>query len=69
MYILELITKFFKEKKHNSYRKNPQEETDYEECKHIFQPLDSTGETLACTKCGFIIKNNTQNYKPKNPFN
>ncbi len=23
-------------------------------CKHNFMPIDSTGETLACSKCGFV---------------
>ena len=26
------------------------------ECEHNFMPVDSTGEVLACTKCGFVIK-------------
>ena len=25
-------------------------------CKHNFMPIDSTGEVLACTLCGFMIK-------------
>ena len=25
-------------------------------CEHNFMPVDSTGEVLACTKCGFVIK-------------
>jgi len=25
-------------------------------CKHSFMPVDSTGTVLACTKCGFVIK-------------
>ena len=32
---------------------------DYDEastCKHNFMPVDSTGKVLACTKCGFVIK-------------
>lgn len=29
---------------------------DYERCNHEFMPVDSTGETLACIKCGFIVK-------------
>ena len=33
------------------------------ECEHNFMPVDSTGEVLACTKCGFVIKKrpNSQN--------
>ena len=26
------------------------------ECQHNFMPIDSTGEVLACTKCGFVVK-------------
>lgn len=41
-------------------------ETDYEEkCNHVFLPLDSTGETLACTKCGLVVKNDPLRVKPK----
>lgn len=69
MYIFELITKFLKNKKSNIKNHQVEQDVDYEECQHTFQPLDSTRETLACTKCGIIIKNNTNNYKPKNPFN
>jgi len=25
-------------------------------CEHKFMPVDSTGTVLACTKCGFVIK-------------
>ena len=25
-------------------------------CKHNFMPVDSTGQVLACTKCGFVVK-------------
>ena len=25
-------------------------------CEHHFMPIDSTGLTLACTKCGFVVK-------------
>ena len=26
-------------------------------CEHNFMPVDSTGNVLACTKCGFVIHN------------
>ena len=64
MYIFELLFKFLskigKKKKNNGEKLyNPldeqiPEEDDY--CEHSFMPLDSTGETLACIKCGFIVK-------------
>lgn len=39
---------------------------DYENCEHVFMPIDSTGKTLACTKCGQLIKKSE--FKKKNPF-
>lgn len=74
MYILELIAKILTDKKNKSNTKERQKklippETDYEEkCNHVFLPLDSTGETLACTKCGLVVKNDPLRVKPKNPF-
>ncbi len=76
MYIIELISKLIKGKKGKGDEKlNKQKnapmppEIDYEEtCSHVFLPIDSTGETLACSKCGLIVKNDSSKYKPKNPF-
>jgi hypothetical protein len=60
MYILECILRYLFPKKLNSeYDYNPlnQDSTeDDENCSHEFMPVDSTGETLACIKCGFIVK-------------
>lgn len=70
MYIFELIAKKLKEK-NASHLKPPEikQNSDYEEkCEHTFFPIDSTGETLACSKCGMIVKNNSLSAKPKNPF-
>jgi len=68
MYIFELITKLLKEK--NNIKSNIQKrEPDYEDCEHIFLPLDSTGEVLACRKCGVIVQNDKSKYKKRNPFN
>lgn len=39
------------------------EEDEAENCSHNFMPIDSTGEVLACSKCGFVIKK-----RNKNPF-
>ncbi len=66
MYIFELIYKLFhKEKKDleefNYDPLNQQLMDDYERCDHEFMPVDSTGETLACIKCGFIVKRNNIN--------
>lgn len=72
MYIIELISKLIKNKKGEklNQKNTPMPpEIDYEEtCNHIFLPIDSTGETLACSKCGLIVKNDSSKYKPKNPF-
>ena len=32
-------------------------------CEHNFMPVDSTGEVLACTKCGFLVKKRVQKVK------
>ena len=32
-------------------------------CNHNFMPVDSTGLVLACTKCGFVIKQRKQENK------
>lgn len=57
MYIVELLITL-KEK----FSSKPKEEVlsdekDYEDlaCEHIFVPLDSTKEVLACSKCGFLL--------------
>lgn len=33
-----------------------QELEDIVTCKHNFMPIDSTGEILACSKCGYLIR-------------
>ena len=32
-------------------------------CHHNFLPVDSTGNILACSKCGFVIKKDMLNKK------
>lgn len=62
MYIFECIWKLFLKKTNNDegFIYDPlnqvQEDESYERCHHDFMPVDSTGETLACIKCGFIVK-------------
>lgn len=61
MYFIELILKKLTQKKekptYNPYNKISDEENlDYESCEHIFMPIDSTNETLSCTKCGLLAK-------------
>ena len=41
-------------------------DNDSENCEHIFMPIDSTGEILACSKCGQLIKRSE--LKPLNFF-
>lgn len=61
MYLIELILKKLTTKKeksaYNPYNQISDEENlDYESCEHIFMPIDSTNETLSCTKCGILVK-------------
>ena len=64
MYIIEVFIKWRNKNKRGNGA-NPenfyQEKSDVKEddavcCEHNFMPVDSTGEVLACTKCGFVIK-------------
>lgn len=70
MYIIELITKYIMGKKYS--RKDnfdPFASDDIEnneECEHIFLPIDSTGELLACSKCGLVV--NKKDLKDVNIF-
>jgi len=62
MYIFECIWKLFNKKNKNidEFNYNPLnpevKDIEYERCQHKFMPVDSTGETLACIKCGFIVQ-------------
>ena len=63
MYIFELINKVLEEnrrKKAEASQEDGSESVD-EKCEHIFSPVDSTGETLACTKCGLVVKKMKKN--------
>lgn len=55
MYFLEFIIKKLTHKQDKDEFYSDSEDKDYESCDHIFMPIDSTGEVLSCTKCGFII--------------
>ncbi|MCD8024607.1 MAG: hypothetical protein LUE64_03640 [Candidatus Gastranaerophilales bacterium] len=55
MYIFELIYKIFYNIKHKK-NTDTNVENEYENCDHIFVPVDSTKKVLACTKCGIIKK-------------
>ena len=54
MYFVEKILKLFLKKRNNILNYTPQ---DIDNCNHLFVPIDSSGEYLACTKCGKLIKN------------
>lgn len=62
MYIIEKLVKLYLKISHRE--KNiviPDGEDNYEledvlTCKHNFMPIDSTGNILACSKCGYVIK-------------
>ena len=65
MYIFECLWKWlFPQKLKSEYDYDPLKQpiVEEEECSHEFMPVDSTGETLACIKCGFIVqrKDNTE---------
>lgn len=68
MFIIEFIAKqFFKKKEAPIYDPLQDAEIeDYESCEHTFMPIDSTGETLSCTKCGMLAK--SCELKDKNLF-
>jgi len=67
MYIIEVINRLLKSKKRPEPQ-TPEEFDVYEKCEHIFVPLDSTEETLACSKCGLVVKKNEMLKKKRNFF-
>lgn len=59
MYIIEIFIKWLN--KRQTRERTPEkpsfnESDDALNCEHTFMPVDSTGLTLACTKCGFVVK-------------
>lgn len=70
MYIIEVINKLLKKHKERSAAQQiKSDEVElYEKCEHLFVPLDSTQQTLACSKCGLVVKKNTL-LKKRNFFN
>ncbi len=57
MYFIELLVKKFKNKPDISDNFDPLAESkeDEENCEHIFMPIDSSGEILACRNCGLTV--------------
>lgn len=61
MYIFEKIIKIYlkyfrRKEEHPNYSSIQNEELeDVITCKHNFMPIDSTGNILACSKCGYVV--------------
>lgn len=70
MYLIELVVKLFQRKKVMKKQSfDPFAEDDIEiseDCEHIFLPVDSTGDVLACSKCGLLV--NKKDLKDVNIF-
>lgn len=59
MYILEVFVKWLNKRQTKEVipeKPNFKEADEALTCEHNFMPVDSTGLTLACTKCGFVVK-------------
>lgn len=70
MYFIEfIIKKFFKKNKiqtktdFDPLEREPEREFSSTSCEHIFMPIDSSGEILACSLCGMIVKKKDLNKK------
>lgn len=64
MYILEIFVKWLNKRQTKEVIPNKPDFNEVDEaltCKHNFMPIDSSGEVLACTKCGFVVKKNNNN--------
>ena len=65
MYFIEILTKFFEQRKLNKLKSSKtqqvEEDTEETECEHMFVPIDSTGKIFACVNCGLVLDK-----KPKN---
>ena len=73
MYFIELIVNAILNRKKNKQKSDtdfdPMQENfeeDYESCEHIFMPIDSNGDILACRNCGLVV--NRKDLKNKNFF-
>ena len=62
MYIIEKLIKiYFKltKKEKNIVLPSNEDVSEIEDvitCNHNFMPIDSTGEILACSRCGYLIR-------------
>lgn len=72
MYIFELLCSYINKKYVKKVTYNPLDalednnNTDDNDCEHVFLPIDSSGEVLACSKCGLVV--NKKDMKKKNIF-
>lgn len=70
MYFIEQIIKIYmklKKKPDSSVvlpDDNDEQLEDIVTCNHNFMPIDSTGNILACSKCGYVIKKERLKKKP-----
>lgn len=59
MYFIELLVKKFRKKQQSQSDFDPmaEDKPDIEDActEHVFMPIDSSGETLACRNCGLVV--------------
>lgn len=73
MYIIEKLVKLYlkySKKEKQVYLPKHEDNPELEDvitCKHNFMPIDSTGEILACSKCGYVVTRKRLN-KNRNIF-
>ena len=59
MYIFEVFVKWLNKRQTKEIKPEKPSFEEIDEallCEHKFMPLDSSGLTLACIKCGFVVK-------------
>lgn len=73
MYIFELLTQYFKQKKYSAKHSfDPLDneinglEENSDNCEHLFLPLDSSNDFFACKYCGLVVPK--EKLKNKNIF-
>ncbi len=75
MYIIELIVQAFRGNQYKKRAYNPlnscsdetlEQQEDFENCEHLFMPLDSSNTLFACKHCGKIVPR--EKLKNKNIF-
>ena len=67
MYIFEVFIKWLNKRQTKEIKPKKPDFKEADEaltCEHNFMPVDSTGEILACNKCGAVVhKSNLKRYK------